>query len=662
MLSLKVISMTSHDPRPNIRVTLPDGSVREVPRGTTALEVAQSIGQRLGRDALGAKSGERFLDLRAPLLDDLALRIITAKDAEGLEILRHSAEHVMADAVKQLWPDTQIDVGRKSHEEKFQYDFDVKTPFSIDDLQRIEAKMLEIIAADVPFLREEVGRDEARQLFESRGELLKVSRLEDIPAGQPITLFRHGDFVDLCRGPHVQRTGQIKAIKLLEVSGSYWRGDERNKMLQRIYGTAFASKEALVAWEKLREEMERRDHRRIGKELDLFSIQDEVGGGLVLWHPAGAMVRKLMEDYWRAEHLRRGYRLVNTPHVGRAKLWETSGHLGFYKENMFASMDIENDPYYAKPMNCPFHVMIYRSHRHSYRELPLRMAELGTVYRYERSGVLHGLMRVRGFTQDDSHIFCTAEQVESEIADVTAFALQLLRTFGFTDFKAYVSTQPAKAVGEKHMWDLATAALKSACERIHLQYEVDEGGGAFYGPKIDIKIQDAIGRYWQCSTVQFDFNLPERFDLTYIGEDNQPHRPYMVHRALYGSLERFFGVLIEHHAGAFPLWLAPTQARLLPVTDRAQAHAQAVCAELQAAGVRVEVDTSNEKLGYKIRQATLHKIPFLLVVGDKEVEQGGVAPRRRTGEDLRFMRTADFIALLRAEVEQEMRVGTDVGG
>ncbi len=639
---------------PLVKLTLPDGSVREYTAGVTALEVARSISPRLAKDAVAAKSEDRWLDLRAPIDSDRPLRILTSKDSEALEVIRHSAEHLMADAVKKLWPQVRIDVGRTSHDEKFQYDFDIDRPFTTEDLEKISAKMRETIAADVEFTRREVSRDEAKRLFAEMGETLKVSRIDDIPEGQTITLFQHGSFIDLCRGPHVQRSGQVKAFKLLEVSGAYFRGDERNQMLQRIYGTAFASKEEMAAWEKLREEAERRDHRRLGKELNLFSIQDEVGGGLVLWHPNGAMIRMLMENYWREQHMRRGYVFVNTPHVGRAKLWETSGHLGFFKENMFASMEIEDDPYFAKPMNCPFHLAIYGSQRHSYRELPLRMAELGTVYRYERSGVLHGLMRVRGFTQDDAHIFCTPEQVESEIAEVTRFGLQLLRTFGFTEFKAYLATRPDKAVGPVEGWEKAIAALRSACEKIDLPYEVDPGGGAFYGPKIDIKIKDAIGRYWQCSTVQFDFNLPERFDITYVGEDNKPHRPYMVHRALYGSLERFFGVLIEHHAGAFPLWLSPVQARLLPVTDRAVEHAKKVAAELRAAGLRAEIDMSNEKLGHKIRQATLEKVPFQLIVGDKEVEAGGVAPRRRTGEDLKFMTVADFIRLAKQDVEREL--------
>jgi threonyl-tRNA synthetase len=639
---------------PSVKITLPDGSVREYPKGITVLKIAESIGPRLAKDALAGRSGTRWLDLRAPIDGDLALKIITVKDPEGVEVIRHSAEHVMADAVKQLWPKAQVDAGRQSHEEKFQYDFDVEKSFSTDDLAKIEEKMREILAKDLPFEREEVSRDAAMKLFESMGEMLKLDRIKKIPATDKITLFKHGGFTDLCRGPHVQRTSQIKAIKLLDTGGAYLHGDERNKMLQRIYGTAFASDKDLKEWERLREEAERRDHRRLGADLELFSIEEEVGGGLVLWHPKGAMIRKLMEDYWRAEHIKRGYQLVNTPHIGRAKLWETSGHLGFYKESMFAPMEIENDPYYAKPMNCPFHIMIYKSRRHSYRELPLRYGELGTVYRYEKSGVLHGLMRVRGFTQDDSHIFCTPDQMESEIEGVTRFALDLLRTFGFTDFKAYVSTKPPDSVGPTDQWDRATAALRNAADHVGLKYEIDEGGGAFYGPKIDIKIKDAIGRYWQCSTVQFDFNEPERFGLEYVGADNKPHRPYMVHRALFGSMERFFGVLLEHHVGAFPLWLSPVQARILSITDRAVEFAEKAAAEISAAGIRVDVDRTPERLQYKIREAQLQKIPFMLVVGDKEVENGGVAPRRRSGEDLKFMTVPAFVKLAKDEVAAEL--------
>ena len=637
----------------SIKVTLPDGSVREYPKGTTVLQVAESIGSRLAKDALAGKSGATWLDLRRPLTEDTPLSIVTTKSPEGVEVIRHSAEHVMADAVKALWPEVQIDVGRTSHEEKFQYDFKIGRAFTPDDLAKIEAKMAEIIAADRPFQREEVSRDEAKKLFASMGEHLKVSRIDDIPDGQAITLFKHGAFVDLCRGPHVQRTGQIGAFKLLDVSGSYWRGDEKNEMLQRIYGTAFAKKADLEAWLKQREEAERRDHRKLGKELDLFSIQEEVGGGLVLWHPKGAIVRKLMEDYWREEHLKRGYSLVNTPHVGNAELWKTSGHLGFYKEGMYPPMTFPDDEgqYYCKPMNCPFHIKIFANRRHSYRELPIRLAELGTVYRWERSGTLHGLMRVRGFTQDDTHIFCTPEQVESEIENVARFALDLLRTFGFTEFTSYIATKPADAVGEDEKWNLAVESLKKAADRVGLKYEIDPGGGAFYGPKIDIRIKDAIGREWQCSTVQFDFNEPERFGLEYVGADNKPHRPYMVHRALYGSLERFFGVLIEHHEGRFPLWLAPVQARVLPVTERAEAYARKVADELVAAGLRAEAALANDQLKAQIRDAELQKIPWMLVVGDKDMEQGGVSPRQgHGGKQLPMMKPAEFVKLVQDEI------------
>ena len=641
-----------------IKVTLPDGKVIPVAPGTTVLQVAETISPNLARVAVAGKSGDRWLDLRFPLTEDLPLKIVRQQDPEGVEVIRHSAEHVMADAVKQLWPEVQVDAGRASHEEKFQYDFKGRR-FTTDELQKISDKMAEIIKADVPFTREEVGREDAKKLFASMGEGLKDYRISKIPEGEAITVFRHGKFADLCRGPHVQRTGQIGAFKLLEVSGVYYLGDEQNEMLQRIYGTAFAKKADLEAWEKLQAEAEKRDHRKIGRELDLFSIQEEVGGGLVLWHPKGAMVRKLMEDYWRAEHLRRGYSLVNTPHVGRAQLWETSGHLGFYKQGMFRPMEFEDEEgeYYCKPMNCPFHIKIFANRKHSYRELPIRLAELGTVYRWERSGTLHGLMRVRGFTQDDSHIFCTPEQVENEIQDVVNFAMDLLRTFGFTEFTSYIATKPADSVGDEKMWDFAVESMKKAADKVGLKYQIDPGGGAFYGPKIDIRIKDAIGREWQCSTVQFDFNEPERFGLEYVGADNKPHRPYMVHRALYGSMERFFGVLIEHHEGRFPLWLAPVQAKVLPVSEKHEEYAAKVAAELTAAGVRNEIDRSNEKLGKKIAIGEHEKVPFLLVVGEKDAAAGTVSPRRG-GKDQGATKTADFIAAVKDEVAKSMSVNT----
>jgi len=577
-------------------------------------------------------------------------------DYNELDRMRHSCAHVMADAVVHLYPGTKLSIG-PAIENGFYYDFDLPRPISVDDLPAIEAKMREIIARKEPFERSEVSPDQARQLF--KDEPYKLELIEGILAGREsehgeataeapaiLTTYRNGDFVDLCRGPHVEHTGQIGPFKLLNVAGAYWRGDEHNKMLTRIYGTCFPTQQELDDYLWRLAEAEKRDHRRLGKDLDLFSIHQEMGGGLVLWHPNGAMVRHLAEEFCKNEHLKNGYKLVYTPHIGRSWLWETSGHLDFYKENMYAPMQIDEQDYYIKPMNCPFHILIYKSDLRSYRDLPMRLAEWGTVYRYERAGVLHGLMRVRGFTQDDAHIFVQPERMEEELSRTLDFCLHILRSFGFTEFSAYLATRPegGKAVGEPERWVAPTEALRKALERAQLPYHVDEGGGAFYGPKIDLKIKDAIGREWQCSTIQFDFNLADRFGLTYIGEDGQEHQPYMVHRALLGSMERFFGVLIEHYAGAFPLWLAPVQARLIPIADRHVAYARQIAAKLEAEGLRVEVDERGERMNAKIREAQLQKIPYMLVVGDKEQAAGAVAVRLRTEENLGPMPLADFIA------------------
>ncbi len=573
---------------------------------------------------------------------------------DDLARMRHSCSHVMADAVTQLYPGTRLAIG-PAIENGFYYDFDLPRPISADGLPAIEAKMREIIAQDLPFVRSEISPEAALQMF--RDEPYKVELIHGIMAGQEgedgeapsagpsvvMSTYRHGQFVDLCRGPHVESTGKIGPFKLLNVAGAYWRGDERNKMLTRIYGTCFPTQQQLDQYLWRLEEAEKRDHRRLGKELDLFSIHQDMGGGLVLWHAKGGMVRHLAEDFCKREHLGNGYDLVYSPHIGRALLWETSGHLDFYRENMYSAIAIDDQEYYLKPMNCPFHILMYKNRLRSYRDLPMRLAEWGTVYRYERAGVLHGLMRVRGFTQDDAHIFCRPDQMNEELSRTLAFCLHILRSFGFTDFSAYLATRPPKCVGEPEQWDAATAALKVALERAKLPYHLDEGGGAFYGPKIDLKINDAIGREWQCSTIQFDFNLPSRFGLTYIGEDGQEHQPYMVHRALLGSMERFFGVLIEHYAGAFPLWLAPVQAVLIPIADRHVAYAHEVAAKLQAAGLRVQVDERSERMQLKIREAQLQKIPYMLVVGDKEQAAGAVAVRLRTEENLGPMGVDAFI-------------------
>jgi threonyl-tRNA synthetase len=564
-----------------------------------------------------------------------------------LSTLRHSASHVMAHAVRNLFPGAKIAIG-PSIEDGFYYDFDVPQPFTPEDLERISAEMERIIAGKTPFVRKEVSRDEALSMFAD--EPYKVELIRELPEGETISVYEENGFVDLCRGPHVADTGQVKAFKLLSVAGAYWRGDERNAMLQRIYGTAFPSRQELDEYLERLAEAERRDHRKLGRELDLFSLQEEAGPGLVFWHPKGALVRKIIEDYWRNEHLSNGYELVMTPHIARQELWRTSGHLDFFTENMYEPMDVEGQPYLIKPMNCPFHLLIYKSRVRSYRELPIRWAELGTVYRYERSGVLHGLLRVRGFTQDDAHIICTREQLDSETKRVLNFVIGILRRFGFEDYHIYLSTRPEKYVGEVDVWDQATAALRAALEDHGLQFDVDEGGGAFYGPKIDVKIRDAIGREWQCSTIQVDFNEPERFDITYVGQDNQQHRPIMIHRALLGSIERFFAVLVEHYVGAFPLWLAPVQAVVIPIADRHVPYAEQVVSELRAKGFRASVDDRNEKTGFKIREAQLQKIPYMLVVGDREHEVGAVSVRSRSEGDRGSIALGEFIEDLRAEL------------
>ena len=568
--------------------------------------------------------------------------------------MRHSAAHVMAAAVRRLWPDALFDIGPDT-DEGFYYDFDLKHRLTVEDFPAIEAEMAKIVAENAPFVREEKTRAEVLDMMTRRGQKYKLERLADIPEGETISLYHSGDFTDLCRGPHVASTGAIKAFKLTSVAGAYFRGDEKNQMMQRLYGTAFLSPADLDAHLKMLEEAKLRDHRALGRDLDLFSIQESVGPGLVHWHPKGARIRATIEEFWRREHYRAGYEMLYTPHIGRAGLWETSGHLGFYSENMYAPMEIDEQRYYIQPMNCPFHIQIYKTHKRSYRELPLRWAELGTVYRYERAGVLHGLMRVRGFTQDDAHIYCTEEQVETEVRECVRFAIAMWRAFGFEDITAYLATRPEKAVGDPARWDLAQRSLEAALKAEGIAYEMDEGGGAFYGPKIDLKTRDAIGREWQMSTVQFDFNLPDRFDMVYTGADGQEHRPYMVHRALLGSLERFFGILIEHYAGAFPLWLAPVQVSLIPVTDKQIAGAQAIAAQLKEKDFRVQVDDRPEKMGAKIRDAQLQKIPYMLILGGRELENGTVSVRSRVAGDLGAMALEAFVAKMDAERQVALR-------
>ncbi|MGH7168388.1 MAG: threonine--tRNA ligase, partial [Nitrospiraceae bacterium] len=610
-----------------IQVTLPDGTSRRVPVGSTAAEALSGPGGTVSREVLAVKLNGVMTDLNTVLTGNASLEPITFESPEGKDVYRHSSTHIMAQAVKEVFPTAQLAIG-PAIEEGFYYDFAFERPFTPEDLDKIEARAHEIIKADRPFKRMEMSRQDAIRFFRERGESYKVDILEHIE-DPTASLYSQGEFVDLCRGPHVPFTGRVTALKLLSGAGAYWRGDERNPMLQRIYGTSFPTQAALDAHLAKLEEIKRRDHRKLGKELDLITMQDEIGPGLVLWHPKGALIRLLIENFWREQHLQQGYELVYSPHIARLDLWRTSGHLDYYRDNMFVPMKVEASEYQLKPMNCPFHIMIYKSHLRSYRDLPIRYGELGTVYRYERTGVLHGLLRVRGFTQDDAHLFCRPDQIEAEVGRVLDFTFFVLRTFGFSEFELYLSTRPEKAVGSPERWAQATSALEAALKGRGVSYRIDPGEGVFYGPKVDIKIKDVLGRAWQCSTVQVDFNNPERFELAYIGEDGKPHQPIMIHRALMGSIERFFGILLEHYAGAFPTWLAPVQAKALCITEKQRNYAETVVGQLKAAGCRAEADLRNEKIGFKIREAEKAKIPYMLVIGDREVEQGTVSVRGR---------------------------------
>ena len=554
------------------------------------------------------------------------------KTKTDLETIRHSAAHLMAQAVKQLYPETQVTIGPVI-EDGFYYDFYRKSPFVPEDLEKIEKRMKEISLQSLDIIRKEMPREEALKMFDDMNEPFKREVINDIASNDPISVYTQGEFTDLCRGPHVENTKFLKSFKLLNTSASYWRGDERNKVLQRIYGTAWHTDKELRLYLKRLEEAKKRDHRKLGKELDLFSVTDEVGPGLILWHPKGSRIRCLMEDFWKEEHFKNGYEMVHSPHAAKVDMWKTSGHMDFYKDNIFSPMDIEGKEYVMKPMNCPFHIQIYKSRLRSYRDLPVRYAELGTVYRYERSGVLHGLLRVRGFTQDDAHLFCRPNQIEEEIIKVLDLILLILKSFGFNEYKVYLSTRPDKFVGSEENWEKATNALKQALEKSKLKYEIDPGEGVFYGPKIDIKIKDSLNRFWQVSTVQVDFNLPQRFDINYIEEDGQKYQPIMLHRALMGSLERFFGCLVEHYAGAFPLWLAPVQIILLPITDQNHEYSDEVFKKLTLSGFRVEKDLRNEKIGFKIRDAQIQKIPYMIVIGEKEQTNKTLAVRKRRSKE-----------------------------
>ena len=641
----------------SIHVKLPDGSIKEVPKGTTALEVAKSISPRLADAALVAKTNGNLIDLTRPLENDTDLKLLTEKDPESLEVFRHSSAHLLAAAVLELFPETKLGHGPAT-DSGFFYDFYRPTPFTPEDLEKIEKKMQELVQQNVPYAREFLPRDQGLAEFKKEGDFMKCHFIEQFTKpDEKISIYRTGKFTDFCRGPHIPSTGKIKAFKLLNIAGAYWLGDEKNPQLQRIYGTSFYSKKDLDSYLNQVEEAKKRDHRVLGKQLDLFSIQELAGPGLIFWHPKGGIIRKEMEDWMRDQYVKRGYSLVYTPHVMRRQLFFTSGHEGYYAQNFFDFMELDDAEYRVKPMNCPGHILIYKDSLRSYRDLPVRLGELGTVYRYERSGVMHGLLRVRGFTQDDAHIFCTPEQIEKEIADCVEFARDVLRDFGFDKFQTELSTwdpnDRKSFVGSEEQWNHATQSLEKVLKALNIEYKTIPGEAAFYGPKIDIKLVDAIGRLWQLSTVQFDFNLPARFELEYVAEDGSRKQPVMVHRALYGSVERFFGVLIEHYAGAFPVWLSPVQTVMIPISERHAEYANKVADQLKAVGVRVHVDARNEKMNAKIREHALQKVPFLLVVGDKEAESGKVNVRTRGKEKTEDMLATEFVEKIRKLIAEK---------
>jgi len=634
-----------------IQLTFPDGRTKSYAAGVKAEEIAGEISPGLARRVVAAKLDERILGLRDPIEQGGRFRLLTFDDEEGRDVFWHSSAHLMAQAVKRLWPRAQLGIGPPI-DDGFYYDIDLDRTLSPEDFETIESEMSKIVDEDLPVSRQELDRKEAIDFFKKRGENLKIDLINDIEDG--LSAYSQGEFTDLCRGPHVTSTGKLgKNFKLLSVAGAYWRGDEHNKMLQRLYATSYPDKKQLKQHLYRIEEAKKRDHRKLGRELDLFSISEEVGGGLILWHPRGAVIRNVIENFWKEEHFKNGYQLVYTPHVGKLQMWDRSGHTGFYQENMYSPVSVEEVSYQIKPMNCPFHITIYNSKIHSYRDLPVRFAELGTVYRYERSGVLHGLMRVRGFTQDDAHIYCMPSQLMEEIQQVLNFTLFMLRTFGFENFDVYLSTRPEKFVGSVDKWDEATAALQGALEKNGIAFKVDPGEGVFYGPKIDIKIRDTLGRSWQCSTIQVDFNLPERFKIEYVDSDGAYKQPIMIHRALLGSLERFFGILIEHYAGNFPLWLAPVQVKILPIADRHFEMAVEIDKFLSRHGIRVMKDLRNEKIGFKIREAEVEKVPYMLIIGDNELISGNPSVRRKGKGDLGAMSRETLLDKLRTEIDHK---------
>ncbi|MCD6248803.1 MAG: threonine--tRNA ligase [candidate division Zixibacteria bacterium] len=631
-----------------VEIKFPDDSTKPFDVGTTGLEIAKSISPRLAKVALAIEINGQVCDLGHAVTQDASVRIFTFDDVEGRQVFWHSCSHIMAQAVQELFPGTKLAIG-PSIEEGWYYDFDVEKPFSPEDLGKIEKRMKEIIAENAPFRCESMNRDDAIKHYRDKSETYKVELIEDLK-DETVSFYYHSRFEDLCLGPHVPSTGVVKAFKLISSSGAYWRGDEHRPMLQRIYGVAYPKKNLLDDYLKRLEEAKKRDHRVIGKQLELFHFSDEVGAGLVLWMPRGARIRQIIEDYWRQQHLDNDYDIVFTPHIAKQELWDQSGHTGFYAENMYKPIDIDGRKFQLKPMNCPFHMQMYKSRLWSYRDLPLRWAELGTVYRYERPGVLHGLMRVRGFTQDDAHHFVARDRIDEELSWTLDFCIHMLRSFGFDSYDIYLSTRPEKAIGDDADWDKAEGALRTALKKAGLPFEVDPGEGVFYGPKIDIKIKDSIGRSWQCSTIQFDFSLPERFDLHYTDRDGERRRPYMVHRALLGSIERFFGVLIEHYAGNFPLWLAPVQVAVLPISDDLNDYCGRVVKRLKEAGLRAEIDDRSEKIGAKIRAAEIMKTPYMFVVGAREAEADSVSVRKHGTGDIGVKTIDEALASLQAEV------------